>query len=153
MMFQYLDCDPVSVAEAIEHPEWDNQFLAVHGVIFYGDGCQDGEFLLLPKTGRFDGTSISMPRSIDRAQCLLIEQDDIDSKLGGSSATGGYRYLYDSIVVGRICRTPMSEHPVRITNLCIVLMQDWEEMPKGKPYHKLRIVTFPDQRIELRRKA
>ena len=144
MGFGLLKCNSLSVAEVIAAPDLDGQCVGVHGILFHGDGCATNEFLLLPKNGPFDGVGpIPMPDVLDREQCLLIDEQDLDHRLGGSSVAGLYRYKYDAIVVGQIRRMPGTDHPVRIGNLWLILMQDWEDFGHGHPYHDLRVVNFP----------
>ncbi len=144
MSFGILNCDPLSVAEVIRSSDLDGNFVSVHGILFYGDGCESNEFLLMPKKGPFDGVGpIPMPDVLDRQNCLLIEESDLDDRLGGSSVAGLYRYKYDAIVVGQIRRTPGTEHPVRIGNLMLILMQNWEDLGHRNPYHNLRVINFP----------
>ena len=143
MSFGLLKCNPLSVAEVIGSAELDGQYVSVHGTLFYGDGCAMDEFLLLPREGPFDGNGIPMPNVLDRDQCLLIEEPDLDNKLGGSSVAGIYRYKEDAIVVGQIRRVPGAEHPVRIMSLWLIVMQHWLDFGIGPPSHELRVINFP----------
>jgi hypothetical protein len=144
MPFGHLVCRPISVKEVIERPDCDGQHMPVHGLLFYGEGCEKNEFLLLPKEGSFDGVGpIPMPKSLDRSKCILIEEPDLDTKLGGSSASGLYRYKNDAIVIGQVRRQVDSVHPVRVSELWLILMQDWLEMPRGSAFHEVRVIAFP----------
>ena len=148
MQFGCLKCDPITVPQAISSPELDNQYVAVPGIIYYGEGCEEGEYLLLPKEGPFDGVGpIPMPESLDRAKCLLIEEPNLDDRLGGSSVCGAFLFKEDSILVGRIRRHPGSDHPVRIGDLWLVVMQGWADEGLGWTSHNLRVITFPQDRL------
>jgi YD repeat-containing protein len=95
--------------------------------------CEQGEFVLLPKEGPFDGKDPLPPIvSLDRSKCLLIEEPDLDRRMGGSSACGTFRYKHDAIVVGQIRRRPGSDHPVRIGDLWLIVTQDWENWGQGR---------------------
>jgi len=148
MPFGNLVCYPISVKEVIERHDCDGQYMAIHGLLFYGDGCETNEFLLLPKDGPFTGVGpIPMPESLDRRECILIEEPALDSRLGGSSVSGLYRYKDDAVVIGRVRRHVASRHPVRVGELWLILMQDWMEMPRGSAFHELRVVAFPHSRL------
>jgi hypothetical protein len=143
MDFGLLRCDPLSVGEVIRSSDLDGQYVGVHGIVFYGDGCADDEFLLLPKEGPFDGVGpIPMPDVLDRSRCLLIEERDLDNRLGGSSVVGAFRYKHDAIVVGQIRRWPGTDHPVRIGNLWLIVMQHWLDLGYGPPSRDFRVIAF-----------
>lgn len=145
MTFGRLVCDPLSVQEVIGDPDLDNQHVAVHGLLYKGHGCQDWEWLLLPKGGPFDGVEpIPMPASLNRSECLLIERPDDFSKLGKSGAAGLWYWKHDCIVVGQIRHRPGTEHPFRIGDLWMMFLQMWdnEGMEKGPPFHQVRLVLF-----------
>lgn len=148
MALERLQCDPVSVEEVIASLQFDGQHLAVHGVIYYGDGCEKDEYLLLPKGGAFDGDqSIPMPVSVDRDKCLLIDEPRLYEALGGSSVCGAFLFKEDAIVVGEIRRQPGSAHPVRIGHLWMILTQNWRDEGLGWTIHRMRVVTFPRDRL------
>jgi hypothetical protein len=149
MTFGRLLCEPLSVREVLDDPDLDNKHVAVHGLFYLGEGCGEGEFLLLPKDGPFDGVGpIPMPESLDRAKCLFIEQPDIGSKVGKSGAAGAYHWKHDCILVGQIRHHPGTDHPFRVGDLWVMLLQDWlgsewgVGSAKGLPYHQLRLVLF-----------
>lgn len=149
MAFGRLVCEPFSVREVIDNPDLDNQHVAVHGLLYKGQGCQVGEWLLLPKEGPFDGVGpIPMPESLNRAECLLIEQPGLGDKLGPSGVCGAYFWKHDCILVGQIRHRPGTDHPFRIGDLWVMLLQDWLDSEwgvgraKGLPRHELRLVLF-----------
>lgn len=91
MTFGRLICEPLSVMEVIDDPSLDGKHLAVHGLFYLGEGCDDDEYLLMPKNGPFDGVGpIPIPESLNRSQCLFIERPDDFEKLGSSGAAGLY---------------------------------------------------------------
>jgi hypothetical protein len=138
-----LSCRPLPVNTILELEDLEGQIVCVHGVIFHGEGCEPGEFLILPKDGPFDGVGpIPLPNPVNRRECILIEEGDLDQKLGGSSVAGNYRYKYDAILIGCIRRIEDSVHPVRITDLLMVVMQDIEEYGVGIPNHDFRVILF-----------
>jgi hypothetical protein len=144
-----LVCEPLSVREVIDDPHLDGKHVAVHGLFYLGEGCGEGEHLLLPKNGPFDGVGpIPMPESLNRAECLFIEQRDLDSKLGKSGEAGLFHWKQDCIIVGQIRHCPGTDHPYRIGDLWVMLLQDWLGgewgVGRGKavPYHQLRLVLF-----------
>jgi hypothetical protein len=150
MQFGNLKCKPIPVNQVIDGRDFDGQHAAIHGILFYGEGCETDEFLLLPKDGTFDGVGpIPMPTKLDRSRCLLIEERNLDAKLGGSSVAGLYRFKNDAIVIGEIRRQPLSSHPVRIGDLWLILMQDWLDMGfgAGSAHHELRVISFPQRRL------
>src|SRR5438552_1239909 len=144
MNFGRLVCEPLSVREVIGDPDLDNKHVAVHGLFYLGEGCGEDEFLLLPKEGPFDGVEpIPMPESLDRAECLFIEQPDLWSKVGKSGAAGLYYWKHDCILVGQIRHRPGTAHPFRIGDLWIMLLQMWDnEGMEKSPFHELRLVLF-----------
>jgi len=143
MTFARLVCQPLSVREGIDDPHLDGKHIAVHGLFYLGQGCGEDEFLLLQKDGPFDGVGpIPMPESLDRAECLLIEQPDIWSNIGKSGAAGLYYWKHDCILVGQIRHRPGTDHPFRIGDLWVMLLQDWEDFGKGPPHHQLRLALF-----------
>jgi hypothetical protein len=148
MQFGCVKCDPIAVPEIIASPELDNQHVAVHGIIFYGEGCEQDEYLVLPKEGPFDGVGpIPFPDSLDRSKCILIEEANLFDRLGGSSASGAFVFKYDAIIVGQIRRHLRSSHPVRITDLWLIVVQDWVDEGLGWTNHSLRVVMFPEIRM------
>ena len=143
MKLGYLRCEPISVRCVIAERKLDGLCVAVHGILYLGAGCHEGEYLLLPKDGPFDGVGqIPMPESIDRTECLLIEQPNIDRKLGPSGAVGEYYWKHDCIMVGTIRYQPGTDHPTRIGALSAIILQDWQDMGKGDAYHELRVLIF-----------
>jgi hypothetical protein len=143
--FGRLVCEPLSVREVIDNPELDNQHVAVHGVFYKGQGCLPDESFLLPKDGPFDGVEpMPMPKSIIRSACLLIEWPDYPGDLGKSGAAGLWYWKHNCIIVGQIRHRPGTEHPFRIGDLWIMLLQTWdnEGMGQGPPFHQLRMVLF-----------
>jgi hypothetical protein len=151
MKFGRLVCEPLSVREVIDNPEFQNKYVAVHGVLYLGEGCAEDEFLLLPKEGPFDGVGpIPMPVSLDRAECLFIEQADIWNKVGKSGAAGLYHWKHDCILVGQIRHRPGTDHPFRVGDLWVLILQDWLDCGKGQPFHEMRLVLFsPPNPVEL----
>lgn len=148
MQFGCLRCDPISVTQAIASPDLDNQHVAVHGIIYYGEGCGEGEYLLLSKEGPFDGVGpIPMPESLDRRKCLLIEETDLYNRLGGSSVCGAFLFKDDAIIVGQISRHPGTDHPFRIGNLWLIVMQRWSDEGLGWVHRSLRVIMFPHDRL------
>jgi hypothetical protein len=149
MTFGRLVCAPLSVREVIDSPDLDNKHVAVHGIFYLGEGCGTDEFLLLPKEGPFDGVGpIPMPVSLNRGECLLIEQPGLGDKLGSSGVCGSYIWKHDCILVGQIRHRPGMDHPFRIGDLWVMMLQDWlgsewgVGRAKGLPYHQLRLVSF-----------
>ena len=67
-----LELFPVSVTEVLENGDLDGQLVAVHGRLYYGEGCKNDEFLVLPKDGLFDGDRPPMPESLDRCKSLFV---------------------------------------------------------------------------------
>jgi hypothetical protein len=157
MLFGQLVCDPLPVLEVIEETSFDGKHVAVHGVLYKGEGCQVGEWLLLPKEGPFDGVGpIPMPESLNRTRCLLIEQPGLGDKLGSSGVCGSYFWKHDCILVGQIRHRVGTDHPFRVGDLWVMLLQDWLDREwgvgreKGLPYHQLRLVLFsPSNPAEL----
>lgn len=148
MHFGFLKCDPISVPDVIASPDLNNQHIAVHGIIYYGEGCEKDEFLLLPKEGPFDGVGpIPVPESLDRDKCLLIVEPDLYDRLGGSSACGAFLFKDDAVLIGQIRRHPGSNHPVRIGDLWLIVMQRWTDEGLGWTNHSLRVITFPQNRL------
>jgi hypothetical protein len=148
MQFGCLKCDPISIPEVIASPDFDNQNIAVHGIIYYGEGCEKDEYLVLPKEGPFDGVwPIAVPESLDRSKCLLIEEPNLFNKLGGSSACGAWLFKEDAILVGQIRRQPGSNPQVRICNLWLILMQNWADEGMGWTNHNLRVIIFPQSAL------
>ncbi len=148
MQFGCLECDPISVPEVIASPDLDNQYVAVHGIIFYGEGCEKDEYLVLPKEGPFDGVGpIPMPESLDRSKSLLIEESNLYNRLGGSSVCGLFLFKDDAILIGQVRRRPGSEHPFRIGDLWLVLMQRWSDEGLGWTNRSLRVIAFPQHRL------
>lgn len=148
MQFGCIKCDPMSVPEVIAAPELNNQHVAVHGIIYYGEGCEKDEYLLLPKEGPFDGVGpIPVPESLDRSKCLLIEEPNLYDKLGGSSVAGAFRFKDDAVLIGAIRRQPGSGHPVRIGDLWLIVMQRWTDEGLGWTNHSFRVITFPHDRF------
>src|SRR4051794_39726682 len=118
MTFGRLVCNPLSVREVINDPALDSKHVAVHGLLYKGQGCEDWEWLLLPKEGPFNGVEpIPMPASLNRSQCLLIERPEDFSKLGSSGAAGLWYWKHDCIIVGQIRHRPGTDHPFRIGDL------------------------------------
>lgn len=143
MTWGRLICEPLSVREAIEDPDLDNKYVAVHGLFYLGEGCNANEFLLLPKDGPFDGVGpIPLPKILIREECLLIEQADLWSNVGKSGAAGLYHWKHDCIVVGQIRHRPGTNHPYRVGNLWVMLLQDWQDIGDGPPFHQVRLVLF-----------
>lgn len=96
MNFGWLVCEPLSVREVIDDPGLDNKHVAVHGLFYLGEGCGEGEHLLLPKEGPFNGVGpIPMPESLNRAECLLVEQPGLGDKLGSSGVCGSYFWKHE----------------------------------------------------------
>jgi len=151
MQFGVLDFEPLSVAEVTSMTDLDGQHVGVHGILYYGEGCEQNEFVLLPKSGPFDGVdSLPTITAFDRNTCVLIGEPDLESRLGTSGACGLFRWKHDAIVVGQIRHQPESTHPVRIEHLWAILIQSWDDFGgMGKPYHKIRVVMFPGQLPEL----
>jgi hypothetical protein len=148
MQFGHLKCDPISVSKVIASPDLDGQHMAVHGIIYYGEGCGEDEYLLLPKEGPFDGVGpIPMPAHLDRSKCILIEEPHLYHRLGGSSAAGAFLFKDDAILVGQIRRRSESAHPVRIGDLWLIVMQRWADEGLGWTHHNLRVILFPQDRL------
>lgn len=145
MQFGLLSCLPLSVEEAIDFSDLDNQLVGVHGVLYYGEGCEENEFVLLSKNGPFDGNDpLTAIHTVDRNKCLLIDEPNLEARLGKSGACGLFRWKHDAIVVGQIRRVPGSKHPVRIHKLLLIVLQSWDDFGGvGRPYHSLRLVAFP----------
>jgi hypothetical protein len=149
MNFGSLVCQPLSVREVIADPDSDNRRFAIHGLFYKGKGCQEGEWLLLPKDGPFDGVGpIPMPERLDRSKCLLVEMPNDFGKLGSSDVVGEYQWKHDCVLVGQIRHRPGTDHPFRVGDLWIMLLQDWlgsewtVGRAKGLPYHQLRLALF-----------
>ena len=149
MTFGQLVCEPLSVMEVIDDAGLDGKHVAVHGLLYKGQGCEDWEWLLLPKKGPFDGVGpIPMPESLNRSECLLIDRPDDFDKLGSSGVCGLYFWKHDCILVGQIRHCPGTDHPYRIGDLWVMLLQDWLDSEwgvgreRGFPYHQLRLVLF-----------
>jgi len=144
MQFGLLQCNPLSVEEVIDYADLDNQYVGVHGILYYGEGCEENEFVLIPKAGPFDGNDpLPTIRSLDRSKCLLIEEPNLESRLGMSGACGLFRWKHDVIIVGQIRRRAGSDHPVRIGDLWLILMQHWLDLGQGEPSHEVRVIAFP----------
>lgn len=150
MEFRLLQCNPLSVEEVISSDDLDNQHVGVHGIVYYGEGCDKDEFLLLPKCGPFDGVGpIPMPSVLDRAKCLLIDEPDLNRTLGSSSACGSFLWKHDAIVIGQVQRKPGSAHPVRIGELWLLILQHWLDVGHGEASHDFRVIAFPRQPLHL----
>ena len=140
-----LYIEPLSVEKVIADRTLDKSIVGVHGLLFYGKGCQEGEFLLLAKPGPFDGVGpIPLPDEIDRSRCLLINQPELQKKLGSSGASGDYIWKCDTIVIGQISHHPGETHPIQMQNLWLMLLQDYLGYRNGKAYHGVYMVFFSE---------
>jgi hypothetical protein len=141
----------MSVSEVIARQDLQSQIVAVHGILFLGEGCSDNEFLLLPKSGPFDGVGpIPMPKSLDRTKSLLIEEVQLDQQLGGSSVAGAYSYKLDALVIGEFSRHEGTDHPYRLGSLLLLLVQDYTDYtPYGQNWinRRLKVITFSGNRM------
>lgn len=145
MMFSRANVRPCSVAEAIGDSNLEGKIVGVHGVLYYGKGCRPGEYLCYEKSGPFDGLGpIPMPGALDRGKCLLVEQAQLEDRLAGWLAAGDFLIKWDSIIVGTIRRAPGTEHPVRITDLVLLFIQDCMDVGRGKQSISASIICFPE---------
>lgn len=136
-------CEPLTVQEVIDDPNLNHKHVAVHGLFYLGAGCAEGEYLILPRSGPFDGVGpIPLPNSINREECLFVEQSDVGSKVGSSGAAGLYFWKNDCVIVGQIRHRPGTDHPYRIGDLWLMMLQDWLDQGKGQPFHQMRLVFF-----------
>ena len=151
MDFGTISSNPLSVAEVIGNPDLANQYVAVHGIIYYGEGCEEREILLLPKEGPFDGKPIPKPKSLDRRKCLLIEPpdiyDDFYAKLGSFAMLGSCLWNVNAILVGQIRHRPEFDQPVRIGALWLMIVQEWQDFGGGKFHHILSVSAFPQNSL------
>jgi hypothetical protein len=146
MKFGSLSSKPLAVSDVVQNASvLDGQYVAVHGVLYLGEGSPNDSFVCLPKTGAFDGT-VPLPPMIPPVESTIeVVQSELLHRLYGTvpSWSGDYLYHCDAIVVGQIRVRQDVQPAVSITNLWMVMIQTAAD-PEWYTDHQLYLLTFPE---------
>jgi len=103
-----LRAKPLSVAEALAGDSFVGEHVGVHGILFFGSPWTDQgfRFVLLPKTGGFDGVNQDYKQmTLNPDAVLEVREPTLRERLQAGDVpilTGGASYNIDAILIGRI---------------------------------------------------
>jgi hypothetical protein len=137
---------PLSIPRILEMRELDGKFVAVHGILYSGEGCRGDEFLCLPKDGGFDGiTPGRLP--VRRAASLCVREPTLATKFENlPSFCGPYAYQFDAIVMGRFRRGEWDGCAGAMEDLLMVVLH---EIAQPSIHYDLgvHVISFSRQRV------
>jgi hypothetical protein len=143
MPFGLLSGELIGVPEVLQNPNFNEQHIAVHGLLYVGRESLQGEFLCLPKAGPFNGIDTGIVKIEDRSKVLLISDPALKSKFASlPQACGDFIYRYDAIVVGRVRREPRLQYSVVLTDLWMIVLQHLFPLPHGPDSTSFHVMNF-----------
>jgi len=149
-MFGTIKCRPVSVTQAIELVELDEQLVAVHGFLYYGRGCVGDTFICMQKEWPFDGAEIERVQPVDARKSIAIVEPGLKERFVKSISyvTGDYMYLYDAVIIGKLRHKKHSGFPVHLSELLLIILQGAYSYHEGlSTWHKLYMIGFDEKRF------
>ena len=135
-MYSETYVEVLPVLYTLASKELEGTIVAIHGVLYYGQGCMNDRFVLIHKAGGFDGT-VPIPRNacepIDPSKCIMLDYPDLQDRMGSGTTTGApWLWRCDAIVIGTLGFTNTIPYPARLYDLTFITFQKWDEFPERK---------------------
>lgn len=135
----------ISLTEALADKRYRNKVIAVHGTLYQGVLAESGDFVCLPKDEPFGVQRMQAVQTIDPEQAILLNDPMLESKFEGVPAlTGWSRYVFDSIIVGRLRKQTTLNYRFVMSEIVAIILLTTIPLTRTRLIHGFHIINFAE---------